>query len=192
MPRSNKYAKGLEQVIFFGLQAFIKKLHNEFQEGFFNKSKEEVVQEYKDFADACLGVDFDVEHVAALHDLGYLPLEFKALPEGTRVDIQRPMLSVVNTKPEFFWLTNYIETYLSASLWHPMVVASMADEYRRMFEYMADKTGADTDFIQWQGHDFSFRGMTSAESAKMSGMGHLLSFSGTDTVPSIIGVKEFL
>jgi nicotinamide phosphoribosyltransferase len=47
------------------------------------------------------------------------------------------------------------------------------------------------EFVQWQGHDFSFRGMSSLESAVLSGMGHLLSFTGTDTIPAISALEEY-
>ena len=47
------------------------------------------------------------------------------------------------------------------------------------------------EFVQWQGHDFSFRGMSSLESALLSGMGHLLSFTGTDSIPAIDGLEQY-
>ncbi|NIU02570.1 MAG: nicotinate phosphoribosyltransferase, partial [Nitrosopumilaceae archaeon] len=43
---------------------------------------------------------------------GYLPVEIKAVPEGTPVKVGNILVSVVNTDPEFFWLTSYIETSL--------------------------------------------------------------------------------
>jgi nicotinamide phosphoribosyltransferase len=39
--------------------------------------------------------------------------------------------------------------------------------------------------VYWQGHDFSFRGMSGIEDACISAAGHLLSFYGTDSVPAI-------
>lgn len=46
-------------------------------------------------------------------------------------------------------------------------------------------------FIDWQGHDFSFRGMSGMEDAILSGIGHLTSFSGTDSIPAILAAREF-
>lgn len=135
-----------------------------------------------------LGKDsITVQHIADLHDLGYLPLEIKALPEGCRVPMKVPMLTIRNTKPEFFWLTNMLETLMSAVLWKPCASATTAQQYRRTFVQYARDTVAENDlnFVPWQGHDFSFRGMSGVENAIMSGAGHLLSFSGTDTIPAI-------
>ena len=56
-----------------------------------------------------------VDHIAALHDLGYLPVRIKALPEGSRVNIKVPLFTVRETRKEFAWLTNYLETVLSTS-----------------------------------------------------------------------------
>ena len=47
------------------------------------------------------------------------------------------------------------------------------------------------EFVQWQAHDFAFRGMSSLESAILSGMGHLLSFTGTDTIPAVVGLEQY-
>jgi nicotinamide phosphoribosyltransferase len=121
------------------------------------------------------------EHLEKLHDLGYLPIEIKALPEGSKVPIKVPCLTVVNTLPEFYWLTNFLETILSASIWQACTSATMAHQYRLLLNHYAEETGMSAEFVQWQGHDFSFRGMSSYESAIISGMGHLLSFTGTDT-----------
>ncbi len=45
--------------------------------------------------------------------------------------------------------------------------------------------------MQWQGHDFSFRGMDGPESAARSGAAHLLSFTGTDTLPAIDYLEDY-
>ena len=132
-----------------------------------------------------------VDHIRALHDLGYLPLELRALPEGTQVPIGIPMFVMWNTNPEFFWLTNYLETTLSSIVWGPSTAATLAKRYRRILEHWIGETGGDPDFIDWQGHDFSYRGMYGSEAAMLSGAGHLLSFTGTDTVPAIDFLEDF-
>ncbi len=73
-----------------------------------------------------------------------LPLRIKALPEGSRVEMRIPLLTVVNTHPDFFWVTNYVETQLSAELWKAITSATIAHEYRRLFARFAERTGADT------------------------------------------------
>lgn len=181
--------EGREELVFFGLQYFVKEyLIKQWNEGFFNLPKDKVVNDYKRRMDNALGKDsIPVEHIAQLHDLGYLPLVVKGLPEGTVVSPRIPVVTVYNTVPEFFWLTNYLESLMSAILWKPSTSATTAYQYRKTFNAYARETVSDTaiDFVFWQGHDFSFRGMSGIEDASISGAGHLLSFYGTDTVPAI-------
>jgi nicotinamide phosphoribosyltransferase len=129
--------------------------------------------------------------VAALHDLQYLPLEIWALSEGTRVPLRVPSLVVFNTHPDFAWVTNYIETDLSANLWGPCTAATIADQYRQTFEYWMKETGGDPSMVDFMGHDFSYRGMYGTEAAAMSGAAHLLSFKGTDTIPAIDFLEKY-
>lgn len=187
-PRKSRQEEN-DKLVFFGLQYFVKEyLIKQWQEGFFNVPKEKVVADYKRRMDNALGKDsIPVEHIAELHDLGYLPLIVKGLPEGTIVSQKIPVVTVYNTNPKFFWLTNYLESLMSAILWKPSTSATTAFQYRKIFEQYARNTVSDTniDFVYWQGHDFSFRGMSGIEDACMSAAGHLLSFYGTDTVPAI-------
>ena len=189
---SNLTARGTRRdnhcggVIAFGFQYFVAEyLIRQFNEEFFAKPKTEVVSAYKRRVDNMLGPGTDVSHIEALHDLGYLPLLVKAVPEGTLVPYRVPVMTIRNTHPDFFWLTNMLETLLSNVLWKPMTSATTAFLMRRTFEKYARETGASKDFIKWQGHDFSFRGMSGIVDACLSGAGHLLSFTGTDTIPAI-------
>lgn len=191
-PRKSR-VPGVDKVVFFGLQYFIKKyIIEDFDKNFFARPKEEVVKEYKRRITNYLGPDaITYEHVEELHDLGYLPVEFKALPEGILVPIRTPMFTVRNTQPDFFWLTNFLETLVSCVLWLPCTSATTAFQYRRILNHYVELTGGDREFVQWQGHDFSFRGMAGVEAAMMSGAGHLLSFSGTDTIPAIDFLEQY-
>lgn len=196
-PRSSRLAPVLEgfdeRVVFFGLQGFIKHfLIETWNEGFFNLPKAQVVAEYKRRMDASLGEGaVPTDHIEALHDLGYLPLRIKALPEGARVNIKVPVLTVVNTHPDFFWLTNYIETVMSADLWKACTTATIAYEYKRLLLDYARRTGGDEGFVALQGHDFSCRGMSGIYDATQSGVGHLTSFVGTDTVSAIDYAEQY-
>lgn len=175
------------KVVVFGIQAFISDfLCVQFQCGFFEQSLEQVIFEYQDIVATALGLDtFDCSHIEALHNLGYLPIRIKALPEGTRCPIGVPILTIVNTHPDFFWLTNYLETILSASLWKPITTATVAFEYKKLLTRFARKTGADESFVPYQAHDFSFRGMSGWQDATLSGAAHLALFQGTDCVSAI-------
>lgn len=130
-----------------------------FNEAFFARPEEEVVNEYKQVMDGYLGRDtVGVEPVRALHRLGYLPLHIKALDEGTKVPMKVPVLTITNTQPEFFWLVNYLETVLSAELWKASTNATIAHHYRLICERWAEKTCSDLTHLDFQCHDFSFRG----------------------------------
>lgn len=191
-PRKSRLS-GVNEMVFFGLQYFIKAfLLEEFDTHFFKRPKAEVMSEYKRRVRTSLGGDLpSYDHIEALHDLGYLPIKIKALPEGTRVPMRVPCLTIINTLPRFYWLTNFLETWMSAVLWQPCTSATIASEYRKLLNQYAEATGMPAGFVQWQGHDFSFRGMSSVESAITSGMGHLLSFTGTDTIPAIGALEHY-
>lgn len=196
-PRSSHHAPVLKdydgKIVWFGLQGFIRSFLIEcWNENFFAKPKANVVYEYKRRLDNALGKDaVAVDHIEALHDLGYLPIAIKALPEGSRVNLRVPCLTIKNTIPEFFWLTNYLETVMSNELWKPATVATIAYEYRRLLEAYAEKTGAPRHFIDWQGHDFSCRGMSGMYDSQAAGAGHLLSFHGTDTISAIDYLEDW-
>jgi nicotinamide phosphoribosyltransferase len=192
-PRKSRSAE-VDEIVFFGLQYFVKEyLMRQFGEDFFQRPKAEVLKEYARRMDNYLGKDsITYQHIADLHDLGYLPLEIKALPEGSLVPMRVPIFTIKNTLPDFFWLTNMLETVLSAVLWKPSTSATTAFEYLRTFtRYAKETVGEDLSFIPWQGHDFSFRGMSGIEDAVMSGAGHLLSFTGTDAIPAIDFLERY-
>lgn len=193
-PRSGKYANVEDKkgIIFFGLQYFMKDFLIEiWNKSFFNLPKEKVVEWYKRRMDNSLGVDsIPVDHIEALHDLGYLPIEIKAVPEGTFVPVGVPCMTIENNKPEFFWLTNYLETIWSSYMFLPCTSATTAHAYKNLLVEYAEKTGGSKEFCDFQAHDFSFRGMV-PQAAVMSGAGHLLSFKGTDTVPAIDFLERY-
>ena len=195
-PRSNKLSNlpdNNEQMIFFGLQSIILDFFiKSFQEDFFSRDRDEVVAEYKQEMDEYLGVDaVDVQHIHDLHSLGYLPIEIRALPEGTAVEMKVPCMTIHNTLPSFFWLVNYFETVISCDLWKSCVTATTANWYKELFDQYAEKTSDCPEFTGFQGHDFSMRGAAGKEDAARSGAAHLTSFYGTDTIPAIKFAKEF-
>jgi len=196
-PRTSRLANLLdgydEKVVVIGIQAYVKRvLIEQWNKEFFSKPKKEVIEKYKRRMDTSLGEGaVPVDHMEELHDLGYLPIKIKSLPEGSRVNIRVPMFTVINTKPEFFWLTNYIETSISAEIWKPCTTATIAYEYKRLLTKYAIRTGSPLDFVPLQGHDFSSRGMSGMEDAAASGIGHLASFIGTDTVAAIDYAEDY-
>ncbi len=192
-PRSNKYApKGSNKVVSFGQQYVMQWLHEYFKIHFFSQPKEQVCIEIKEELSLYLGTNYDVSHFEALHDLQYLPIHVKSIPEGEEVNIRTAMLTVVNTHKEFYWVTNFLETILSTMLWQPMTSATIALNYKRIFKKWASLTDLDNmGFIEFQGHDFSMRGMGGFESALASGLGHGAVFMGSDTLPVISGARKY-
>ncbi len=193
-PRKSRI-KGIDAVVFFGLQHFcLEYLIKGFEENFFCNTgpraafkalhKKQIMNEYNK------NIGVDTKHIEALFDLGYLPIEIKAVQEGTLVPIGVPCFTIKNTHPDFAWLTNYLETLISCMMWQPITSATIAHEYKKLLTKYAIETTGSADFVQWQGHDFSMRGMSSVESAILSGMGHLLSFTGTDTIPAIYQLES--
>lgn len=191
-PRKSRIP-GVDKMVFFGLQYFIKEyLVNQFNENFFAAPEGEIINSYMECVEAGLGKGcITTDHILALHRLGYLPLRIKALPEGRSSKMGVPVLTVVNTHPDFYWLPNFFETILSTSVWQGCTSATIAKEYRRIFDSYALETTGTTEGVQWQGHDFSMRGMSSLESACISGAGHLLSFTGTDTIPALRFLQQY-
>lgn len=191
-PRKSRL-EGVDSMVFFGLQYFIKEyLIKYFNENFFSQPIEKLMLQYRRRIVNALGGELPTySHIEDLHNLGYLPIEIKAVPEGKSASMRTPVLTIVNTLPEYFWLTNFIESLISAIIWQPCTSATIAKEYRKIVDEFAEKTGVPKEFTQWQGHDFSFRGMSSLESAILSGMGHLLSFTGTDTIPAIDALEYY-
>ena len=102
------------------------------------------------------------------------------------------MMTVKNTRDEFFWLTNYLETLISTTLWLPCTSATSARLYKKELKRHAVRTGFPDDVnIGFSCHDFSMRGMAGVEAAIMSGMAHMTSFCGTETIPAIRAVEEY-
>lgn len=182
-----------DHMVFFGLQYFIKSfLIKSWNEEFFQQPKEEVIRRFSRRINNYLGPNqVGTQHISDLHDLGYLPIKIMALPEGTVYPLRVPCLVIFNTDERFFWLTNYLETILSANVWGMCTSATTAHQYKKILTAYALETDGNTEFVNWQGHDFSFRGMFGAEAAAMSGAAHLLSFTGTDTIPAIDFLEDY-
>ncbi|TMO79743.1 nicotinate phosphoribosyltransferase [Pseudoalteromonas sp. S3776] len=181
-----------DKVAFVGLQYFIKSYLLEEWSEFFKADRATAVANHKRIMSSMLGYTVDVKYLEDLHDLGYLPLKIKALPEGTLVPYLVPPMTIVNTKAGFQWLTNMIETVLSCENWPIQTSTTTSVAYLKVFKEFAQKTGMPMEFVPFQGHDFSFRGMFGKHAAAMSGFGHLASgLVGTDTIPAVLFAEKY-
>lgn len=184
--------EGVDKVVMFGLQGLIKEhLIDAFEKHFFGRPWEELEAEYKRvIAHTMTEQAADTTEMKKLYDLGYLPIQIKAVAEGTRVNIKTPMFEISNTVKGFGWLVNYLETYISVNIWHPMTAATIAYKYREIVEKFFELT-VENGIPSSACGDFSMRGMTSKDTAYKSSAGHLLSFTGTATIASIMWLEDF-
>ena len=169
------------KTIFYGLQYIIKK----YLEG------KAVTQEKIDEADNLMRTHlgegiFNREGWQYILDEfdGMLPIEIKAVPEGTPVDVGNVLMTVENTDDKCYWLVNYLESLL-LQVWYPSTIATLSAEVRKLANFYLDVTGSDKSNLDFMLHDFGYRGATSTESSMLCGSAHLLSFSGTDTIPAL-------
>ena len=169
------------KTIFYGLQYIIKK----YLEG-------QVVSEEKiDEADKIISTHIAEgifnrdgwEYILDRHD-GRLPIEIRAVSEGTPVEVSNVLMTVENTDKKSYWLPNYLESLL-LQVWYPSTVATLSAEVRKLSNFYLEVTGSAKDNLDFMLHDFGYRGATSTESSALAGSAHLLSFSGTDTIPAL-------
>lgn len=123
---------------------------------------------------------------------GLLPLRIRAVPEGTIVPVHNVLLTVENTDPEFFWLTNFIETELLRAIWYPTTVATQSASAKAIIAYYLNLTSDRVDeAMPYCLHDFGARGVSSLESAALGGMAHLVNFGSTDTVSALLAARRY-
>jgi nicotinamide phosphoribosyltransferase len=191
IPRGLKHShSSIKKIVSFGQQLSVQWLNDEFQENFFNLSKEEAMQFGKDMS-LYLGQDYDAQHFEELHELGYLPIQIKALPEGVETLPNIPHMTFVNTTKGFAWLTLYLETIISSLSWKACTSATIALQYKRNLKEWVMKTDPNNAFlIDYLCHDFSARGMDPF-SMLASGLGHATSHRGSDTLVVIPGARYF-
>lgn len=184
--------KDVDEITYFGGQAFCKEfLIKAFNEYFFSKSEEEVINEYNRVLTATLGVGaYESEKIVKLHRLGYLPIAVYTIPEGKSTKIGVPQSVFVNTHPDFAWLTNTLETAYSAYIWHIQISAEVGKRYRKIVQKYRDMTCDDDVRVASLLGDFSMRGQHGPESAMRSSAAWLLSFRNTATVPAIMWLED--
>ncbi len=127
------------------------------------------------------------EHILHEHD-GKLPVSIKAVPEGTVVPTHNVLVTIENTCPDCYWLTNYLETLL-VQTWYPTTVATLSMKMKELIGDYLKHTGT-PDAIDFKLHDFGFRGVSSVESAGVGGGAHLVNFRGTDTIAALVMLRD--
>ena len=174
--RGGKYPATL----FFGLQYFLKQL-----EGVVVTMED--VEEADAFAKAHFGSDIfnkkGWEYIVKNHG-GKLPIRIKAVKEGTLVPTHNVLMTIENTDPACYWLTNAMETMLMR-VWYPITIATNSFYAKQTIANYLNETANDLNSLPFKLHDFGYRGVSSEESAGIGGMAHLVNFMGTDTLAAI-------
>jgi nicotinamide phosphoribosyltransferase len=176
-----------DKFVFFGLQAYLKKSLSRVPTMSEIDQAEKIVLAH--------GLPFNRQGWVDLHNLGYWPVEIKALPEGMVVPTHVPCVTICNTDPRFFWITSFLETALLRAVWYPSTVATISYNAKKIISKYLKETCDDPDWktsiLPFRLHDFGSRGVSSEESAALGGLGHLVNFMGTDTMSALIAAMEF-
>lgn len=134
-PRKSMF-KNIDRMVFFGMQAFISEYLVEAFNEFFTTDWSIVEMEYEAYMDTQIGrKNYDIQKIHDLHELGYVPLFIRALPEGTLVDMGVPCIEISNTHPDFAWLVQWIECILQVELWKMCCHATIGHEYFKVAKY---------------------------------------------------------
>ena len=179
-----------DETVFFGLQYLLK----EYLEG--QAFTQADLDEADGFLRQVFGRDdvFDRSKFQYILDKynGHLPVKIMAVPEGTAVGTGNALMTIENTDPECYWLTNFLETLLM-QVWYPGTVATLSHEIRKVVTAYYSETateGAEAG-IAYVLNDFGFRGVSSVESAKLGGAAHLLSFRGSDNLAGSVMAMRY-
>ena len=171
-------------MVVFGIQPFLCDLRDGF-ENFFNQSLDSVMNQYDMYIDAHLGIgNVARDRIVELHELGYLPLEIRAMPEGTVVNMGVPIVEMRNTHPRFAWLVQWVECLLQTEVWPMCAYATVGWEYKKIANYYYNLTSPESDPMMAMA-DFGFRGMSCMEDATRCSASWLLSFNKTSTIPAL-------
>jgi nicotinamide phosphoribosyltransferase len=193
-PKTQKILSYLESrggqfvyTVFFGLQYILK----EYLAGF--KVQWDDIEQAKKFFAEHYGNDklFNESGWKLLMNRyhGKLPLEIKAVAEGSVVPCHNVLMTIENTDPDFYWLTNYVESLL-LKVWYPITVATQSRVIKELILAYLESTG-DTSTINFKLHDFGYRGVSSEESAAIGGAAHLVNFMGSDTISGINLIRKY-
>ncbi|MGR8934536.1 MAG: nicotinate phosphoribosyltransferase [Gammaproteobacteria bacterium] len=174
-----------EDIVFFGLQMFLKAYLLRPITAAMIDEAEELLQAHGE----PFGRD-GWEHILKHHD-GFLPLKIEAIPEGTIIAPSQAMMQVVNTDPRCYWLTSYLETMLLRAAWYGTTVATRSYACKKLIADYLLRTAGDMSGLEFKLHDFGARGVSSQESAAISGLAHLVNFKGSDTLAAILAARRY-
>ena len=177
--------KGDYEVVFFGLQAYIKEYLDKPITTADIDEAEQVIKAH--------GLPFNRsgwERLVEKHN-GYLPIRIQAVPEGSLVPVSNVVCQIVNTDPEFYWLPSYLETSLLRAIWYPSTVASLSYYCKQVLAAALQKSADSSAGLPFKLHDFGARGASSLESVALGSLAHLVNFSGTDSMTALLSASRW-
>jgi nicotinamide phosphoribosyltransferase len=189
-----------DKLVFFGLQYIVQKyLTTQITPEMIDEAENLITQHG-------LGHSFNLKGWQYIVDEyeGYIPVTIKAVPEGTVVDTKNVLVTIHCSDPKAFWIVSYIETLL-LRVWYPITVATKSFHIKNVILKAAMKSSCEptvnlfaltysTGIPQsnlFKFHDFSFRGVSSLETAGIGGAAHLVNFLGTDTLAALLVARDF-
>ena len=175
-----------DEVVFFGIQYYLERYFAGVQITL-EKIEEAAAFFTTHFRNPNLFNRAGWQYILRTHG-GRLPVSIRAVPEGTPVPTRNVLITVENTDPACFWLTNYLETLL-VQVWYGSTVATLSREMKKLIYGFLLETG-DPGLVEFKLHDFGFRGVSSVESAAVGGAAHLVNFLGTDTLAACVLAHE--
>ncbi len=178
---AKEFGKQYDYAQLFGLQAFIK--------DYLSNPIEQIDIDIAEILFDLHGEPFHKEGWQYIVDEygGKLPIEIRALPEGTIASTSNALVEIINTDPKCFWLTSYVETSLLRAVWYPTTVATKSRICKEICREFLDETSDNTeDVLNYMLHDFGARGAATTESSAIGGMAHIVNFLGTDNVMGMV------
>lgn len=178
------------KMVVYGVQPFLIEMRHAFEQ-FFNANVNDVMHEYDHYISGHLGLDNVArDRIVELHELGYLPLEIRALPEGSIVNMGVPIVEMRNTHPRFAWLVQWVECLLQTEVWPMCAYATVGWEYHKVAEHYYSLTAPKANPFMAMA-DFGFRGMSCLEDATRCSASWLLSFNKTSTIPALPYIDDY-
>lgn len=123
---------------------------------------------------------------------GWIPVRVKAPQEGLVIPLRNCLVTVENTDPKCFWATSFIESAILRGVWYPTTVATKSWRAKQIIKAALELSCDIPDIIlPTRLHDFGARGVSSFESAGLGGVSHLVNFEGTDTLTALLFAEEY-
>lgn len=122
---------------------------------------------------------FNREVWEKVRDIGYLPMEIKAIPEGLEIPKGVIPFKLKATEPWFAKTVQSLETVLM-HWWYPSAVCTRSGNIKKGIKPLFDKSCDFPGIMDFLVQDFGSRGTTCPEQSAWGGMAHLVHFQGSD------------